>query len=260
MPRAHCLRSPLRASLHRSGVTLIEVLVVVGVIVLLSAVLLPAIGTVRRLSQQVSCAAQLRQLGVAVQLYHEDSRGRYLAYWMSPTDFWMSRLMPYHDDINRMRYCPTARRQSARSDYAGSATTGWGPEAPPQVWLCGWEGSYGYNEWLNGAKTSFASWHGGSWAYGNRRWPPASAAHVPMISDSIWVNQWPERSHQPPADLLAGSTQPTVTMQRVCIDRHRRGVNTVFADGHVDRVRLAGLWDLAWRDGDTALKPTVLPQ
>lgn len=56
----------------RQGVTLIEILVVMTIFSILVALLMPAVQSARELARQLSCKNNLRQIGLAVQLYVSD--------------------------------------------------------------------------------------------------------------------------------------------------------------------------------------------
>ncbi len=59
----------------RAGFTLIELLVVIAILALLIGILLPALSQARHQARRTACAANLRQVGVAIHLYAEDFEG-----------------------------------------------------------------------------------------------------------------------------------------------------------------------------------------
>ncbi len=62
----------LRAKDRRAGFTIVELLVVIGIIAVLTALLLPTLTTARQMGQQAVCLANLRQLMVGAEAYKVD--------------------------------------------------------------------------------------------------------------------------------------------------------------------------------------------
>ncbi len=142
--------------IRRSGFTLTELLVVVSIIAVLTAMLLPAVKLVRDAARSTRCRTNLRQIGLGIQLYSEDQQG-FLPPSRSVLEnygvvHWFNLLIPYlvQDDnpdlfldrLNRnvISSCPVWEMSRARNQY-GAALVGDSP-------------GYGMNSNLVAGKTS----------------------------------------------------------------------------------------------------------
>ena len=112
---------------NRRGFTLVELLVVIGIIALLIGILLPALSKARKQANNVKCLANLHQLGLAYAQYVVNNHGRSFPYFGQVSDvgnvdpayvMWQENLRPYtgpaaipgryEDSTRSVRLCPNA--------------------------------------------------------------------------------------------------------------------------------------------------------
>jgi prepilin-type N-terminal cleavage/methylation domain-containing protein/prepilin-type processing-associated H-X9-DG protein len=73
---------PIRYHHRRTGFSLVELLVVIGVIAVLIAILLPALQRARERAATIKCMSNMQQIGLQLNIYCNDNRG-----WIFPPGF-----------------------------------------------------------------------------------------------------------------------------------------------------------------------------
>ena len=112
---------------RKQGFTLIELLVVIAIIAILAAILFPVFARAREKARQASCTSNLKQIGLALQMYSSDYDGLLpLANQYPGTDGppgLVDVLEPYTKNKQIFR-CPSDKdnmwgTQGTSYDYAG---------------------------------------------------------------------------------------------------------------------------------------------
>jgi prepilin-type N-terminal cleavage/methylation domain-containing protein/prepilin-type processing-associated H-X9-DG protein len=273
---------------QHSGFTLVELLVVIGIIAILISILIPALGKARQAAANAKCLSNLRQWCLAANVYMTQSKGTF------PTG---KRLMNgelgSRQDFEAMKLtmltikipiaalvCPSDRRlnglyepahaHSQKLDIADDYSLPW--NVPIRV-------SYGYNYNMSRSYGPGSGWH----TYRtNRLTKWKNSAKVPMFFDCTYFQAGPTSKddamsekaqvnrvalanfhHQYPEAQAGTNTIPAAFPKVNPFTRHGTKSNIGFLDGHVEGVEWQDISKFApqsaynmeilwtWRDATT---------
>src|SRR3954471_11454112 len=133
MSRASIARGPCA----RIGFTLVEPLVVIAIIGVLVALLLPAVQAAREAGRRMSCSNNLRQIGIALQNYHEVTNCLPVARNPYPlVQSALARILPFVEQGSVHQLVDYTQPLTAAANQAALAT-------PIKLFICPSDGQKG---------------------------------------------------------------------------------------------------------------------
>ena len=211
----------------RRGFTLVELLVVIAIIAILAALLLPTLARAKAKAYRVKCGSNLRQLGLAAQMYWDDNNGdcfRYrsestgdgVVYWFG----WIQNGAEGQREFDASRGALYPYLQGRGVELCPSFNY---PDGKLKLKAIGASYGYGYNLHLSVPLN----------------WPPIRISNVTYPSDTaLFADAAQINTFQPPASPSNPMLEEfyyvsTNTTEATAHFRHGRKANVIFCDGHV---------------------------
>ncbi len=214
------------------GFTLIELLVVIAIIGILSSLLLPALAKAKGKANRIKCVSNMRQMGMAVQMYAGDFDDQCPPVTRSFEENWIFQLEPYYNDRKILK-CPSDRFLEWRS--------------------------YVINGWNDFFRSTMSREEFDQLDQGNGS-RSMRLNHVRYPSETLLFGEKQEGSFHVHMDFYQGSGNDVEEIEqarhRTGNDKRVGGSNYTFVDGSVrmlkygESVRPVNLWAVTdeWRD------------
>jgi len=223
--------------------TLIELLVVIAIIALLLAILLPSMNLARMHAKRLASASNMRQIGLALQMYADDNRGFFpetthgLTGQEARKRSWIFTLSPYVGDVNEIRICPADPKRKER--------------------LANGLSSYVLNEYIAVDNIDpFGRIVGSSYRSLHRLKKPSQTMTTFVGADSLFVSLTSDHTHSRLWFLPAPNVPWNAIRKDIQPDRYRTHTspdNTagsslyLYADSRVETIKAKDLKEIAYR-------------
>ena len=215
--------------IRNRGFTLIELLVVIAIISILAAILFPVFARSRENARRTSCLSNVKQIGLGLMQYIQDSDERY----PPATQCDVTGCGSYALDTD-------PSKPSGKFDIAAYVGTGhylsWMDSIYPyvnslQIFVCpSWSGgatttNYGYSSAFGGYRSTPTSWGGGGASF-----VPLAMASVVRPAEIVCIAEYPSSSSpmMGPIDIRTQAANPS----SIRATPHLEGGVAMFADGH----------------------------